>query len=580
MALRSRPRPRSRFRLRQALPGLAGLAGLHPTVPGRQLTLAGLLLVASLAACGGSGGSSGGGSGGAAPAPAPPPAVPPPWASASLAGGDTTNLTGNQSSTGFDTPAPNLDAADLDLHREGDGEFSRNFIRGPSADFPDGDGLGPAFNNVSCLACHIRDGRASYSLAALQAPAGQWTQLGSEAGIFLRLALAAVEPACTPTTANRYCAPTGVPGFGSQLFHRGVLGLRTDSPFTGQADVFVRFEASTVSYLDGSTVTLSRPVFEIRNPWDAPGEAPPAAGITTPPRSRLLQADVRTSPRNAMPMFGLGLLEAIPEADILALADPDDRNGDGISGRPNFVPDPLKVLAGNPDPLSLGRFGWKAASPSVQAQSANAYRDDMGLTNALFRDESIAGTGLYDNYRALYPDDDGQDGREISDAVLASVSFYANTLAVPARRQVDDATVLRGAGLFESLNCSGCHHPSFRTGPHPGVWTPGATLAVVAVAGQQIYPYTDLLLHDMGEDLADNRPEFQANGREWRTRPLWGLGLTRTVNALAGFLHDGRARTVEEAILWHGGEALASREAFRGLNAEARSALLAFLQSL
>ena len=539
-------------------------------------------LLLSLAGCGGPD---------APPAAAPPGAAPPAgtlpdWALVSRLGGETTNTSGNQSSSGFDTPAPNLDADALARHLRGDAEFNRNFIRGPSPAFPDNDGLGPAFNNTACISCHVRDGRASFPLAALQAPAGQWTQLGPEAGIFLRLGLAgaAADPPqttagspCVATADNGYCAPAPVPGFGTQLFHRGVLGLRPDSPFSGLADFFVRFEEKVVAHADGTTVTLRRPVFQMRNPWDSPGETP---GDRPQPLSRLLKPDVVVSPRNGLPMFGLGLLEAIPEADILALEDPDDRDGDGISGRANRVRDPVKARRGDVDPVSLGRFGWKASAPSVQAQSANAYRDDMGITNSLFPQESIADIPLYASYRADHPDDDGEGGHEVTDEVLAVVSFYANTLAVPARRQVDDPEVRRGAILFESARCSSCHHPAFTTGVHPGIWTPSGTIPIAAVSGQTIQPFTDLLLHDMGEDLADHRSDYLANGREWRTRPLWGIGLTLTVNALASFLHDGRARTIEEAILWHGGEAEASQTAFRNLGAADRAALLAFVNSL
>ena len=547
-----------------------------------------LALLLSVAACGG-----GDAPPAAPPASSPPAATPlplPSWVNARLLGGATTNEAGNQSSSGFDTPALNLDAEALARHLRGDSEFNRNFIRGPSAEFPSNDGLGPAFNNTSCISCHIRDGRASFPLAALQAPLGQWTQLGPEAGIFLRLGLTgtgtatgtdpdgtATASGCVGTADNNYCAPTPVPGFGTQLVHRGVLGLRPDSPFSGLADFFVRFEEKPVSYADGTTVTLRRPVFQMRNPWDSPGEVP---GDRTTPLSRLLQPDVVVSPRNGLPMIGLGLLEAIPDAAILALEDPADLDGDGISGRANRVHDPIKAQRGDFNPVSLGRFGWKASTPSVQVQSANAYRDDMGITNRLFPQESIAGLALYTTYRASHPDDDGEDGHEVSDDVLDVVSFYANTLAVPARRLVDDPTVQRGAALFESVRCSACHHPAFTTGTHPGVWTASGNIAIATVSDQVIYPFSDMLLHDMGEDLADHRSDYLANGREWRTRPLWGIGLTLTVNGLASFLHDGRARTIEEAILWHGGEAAAAQQAFRQLGAADRAALLAFLNSL
>lgn len=528
--------------------------------------LAATVLAALLAACGGGGTST-------------PTDAEPEWAGVTALGGDTTNTSGNQSSFGFDTPASNLDGADVDLHLAGDGQFEAAFIKAPSADFPDLDGVGPVFNNNACINCHTRDGRANFSADALAAGAGTWTKLGGDAGIFLRISVEVAGSACIPALSNSYCAPQPVPGFAAQLFHRGVLGLRPDSPFSGLADVYVRFEQTQVQYGDGSTATLHRPVFQVRNPYDSPGEVP-AAGTT--PTSRLLQADVVNSPRMGLPMFGLGLLEAIPEADILALADPDDRDGDGISGRPNWVLDPVKQARGMAEPRSLGRFGWKASTPSVLVQGAGAYRGDIGVTNYLFPEESIFGTPLYNSYRLVNPADDGQaaTGHEVSEEVLKQVIFYSNTLAVPARRDAGNAQVRRGATLFNGAKCAACHHPSFTTGSHPGIWGPGGVVGVRAVQGQKIYPFTDMLLHDMGEGLADGRRDFLATGREWRTRPLWGIGLTQTVNPLAGFLHDGRARTLEEAILWHGGEAEASKERFRTMSAADRATIVAFLRSL
>lgn len=497
-----------------------------------------------------------------------------------MLGGATTNLVGNQSSSGFDTPAPNLLDDALALHLAGDSEFERAFTKAPSADFPTIDGLGPAFNNNACLACHVRDGRANYPAGTLSDTSGEWSKLGADAGVFLRISVEGPS-ACEPVEANDYCAPVAVPGFSKQLFHRGVLGLREDAPFTGQADVYVRFETEQVAHDDGSVVTLRRPVFQVRNPYDSPGEVQPATGAGAG-GSRLFQTDVRFSPRIGLPVFGSGLLEAIPESAILALADPEDVDGDGISGRPNWVPDPVLRSQGASNSRALGRFGWKAGTPSVQVQGSGAYQGDMGITSYLFPNESIAGTPLLAAYQSRNPGDDGQagSGHEVSEAVLKAVMFYTNTLAVPARRRVDDAKVSRGAGLFDSTGCTSCHVPSFVTGNHRGVWGPQGTIAVPQVENQTIHPFTDLLLHDMGAGLADGRTEFSANGREWRTRPLWGIGLTHTVNALAGFLHDGRAATLEEAVLWHGGEAEQAQLKFRALTRADREALLAFLASL
>lgn len=503
----------------------------------------------------------------------------PDWAGVTALGDATTNTQANQSNRGFDTPAPNLDATGMQMHLDGDVDFEAAFVKAPSTDFAAADGLGPVHNNTACIRCHLSDGRASYSSTALNSAAGTWTKLGTEAGVFLRLSING-QAACAPTAANRYCAPQAVPGFSDQLFHRSVLGVRSgESEFSGQADVYVSFERSTVTYGDGSTATLYKPLFRICNPYDDPGADKCSGGASS---SALLGTGVATSPRMGLPTFGLGLLEAIPESTILALADENDANGDGISGRPNWVFDLVKAMQGNPEPRSLGRFGWKASTPSVLVQGAGAYRGDMGITNYLFPDESIAGTPLYTAYRATHPADDGQaaSGYEVSEAIVKRVIFYNNTLAVPARRDVGAADVRRGAALFADARCAVCHQPSFTTGTHPGIWGPGGTQAVAAVANQRIYPFTDMLLHDMGEGLADNRSDFAANGREWKTRPLWGIGLTHVVNSLAGFLHDGRARTLEEAILWHGGEAEASKERFRTMSASDRAAMVAFLKSL
>lgn len=522
----------------------------------------------ALSGCGGGGSADSGNTGNSEPD----------YARITASGGDGTNFDSNQSSAGFDTPAANLSGSQLELHLAGDAAFEVKFIKATSAAFPDNDGVGPVFNNDACIECHTRDGRGNYTSVALNAPPGDWTKLGSNEAVFLRISTGPDLSSCTPDATNRYCAPKAVPGFSSQLFHRGVLGLRQDgADFTGQADVYVRFETQVVSYADGTTQTLHKPLFEIRNPYDSSGEAP---GDNTPPVSRLLAADVMTSPRMGMPVFGLGLLEAISETDILALADPNDADGDGISGKPNYVFDQVKFMQGDPDPVSLGRFGWKASTPSVAAQGSGAYRGDMGVTNHLFPDESIVGTPLHDAYLATNPADAGQMGAEVPEAVVKAVMFYSNTLAVPARRNVDDATVLRGASLFEQANCVACHQPSFRTSTHSGIWGPAGIVAIPEVENQTIYPFTDMLLHDMGDGLADNRPDFLATGQEWKTRPLWGIGLTRTVNLLAGFLHDGRARSLEEAILWHGGEAEVAKESFRTMSQSDRNALIAFLESL
>lgn len=479
-------------------------------------------------------------------------------------GGDTTDLGASHSSHAFSAPASNLSAAHLESHLLGDAAFEFDFVAAPNAEHPERDGLGPAFNNTACVKCHQADGRGT-------PPMDQdgWQRLGSNESLFLRISVEDNETAlcgesAQASAANNWCAPVAVAGFGLQLFHRGVVDLRTDSPYRGQVDVLYQYQSHEVTYADDDSVILRKPVFKLVSPWDAAAEDSDSPN----PVSALLQPAVKLSPRIGPPVFGQGLLEAIREADVLALADADDVDGDGISGRANYVFDPLKSHQGDTRPVSLGRFGWKANNPHALAQSLGAFNHDMGITNYLFPEESIAGTTLFDDYAVAT----GllSDNREVSDVIANAVTLYVQTLHVPARRNIEDPAVRRGAGLFHEVGCSDCHTPSFMTGEHE----------IAELSGQKIFPFTDMLLHDMGDGLADDRQDFLASGREWQTRPLWGIGLTKTVNPLAGFLHDGRARNLEEAILWHGGEAQASREGFRLLAKADRRALIAFLNSL
>jgi len=298
------------------------------------------LAAAGLAACGG--GNGGGQS--------QPELSVPAYANATKLGGDTTDVNASRSSFGFSTPAANLDTVGLARHLEGDAAFEQAFVPFGEPGQEGVDGLGPVFNNSSCNACHQRDGRGTPPAAG-----ETFTRLGQNESLLLAISIEDSSGAqCEAAFNNGYCVPQPVPGFGRQVFQRGVFDARPDSPFTGAADVFVRYESSIVTYADGAMVTLRKPVLQVRNPYDNPGEAPSALQL---PVSRVLQPDVRMSPRIGPPVFGLGLLEAIPEDDLLAAVDPDDADSDGISGRANFVFDPLKAAAGNPRPVSLGRFG-------------------------------------------------------------------------------------------------------------------------------------------------------------------------------------------------------------------------------
>ncbi len=377
------------------------------------------------------------------------------------------------------------------------------------------DGLGPLFNAQSCSSCHFRDGRA-------QPPADSEDP---DRGLLMRISVRDASGAVVPH-----------PVFGEQLQDRSI----PDVPVEGTVEISYTEEPGT--YDDGTPYSLAVPTYTLR---DADGE--------------LLGDDVLFSPRVAPAMFGVGLLELIPEEDVLAAADPEDDDGDGISGRAALVEDT------DGGESRLGRFGWKALEPTVEDQNASAFRADIGVTTPLRPEQPCTDA----QPECLAAPDGGEP--EVDDQKLGRVTFYSRTLAVPARRDVGATTTDRGEEVFDSIGCTSCHTSSQRTGPSD---------VAEALDEQTIRPYTDLLLHDMGPALADGRPEGAADGTEWRTPPLWGIGLVETVNRHTRFLHDGRARSLEEAVLWHGGEGAAAQERFRALPAADRRALLAFLESL
>jgi CxxC motif-containing protein (DUF1111 family) len=304
-----------------------------------------------------------------------------------------------------------------------------------------------------------------------------------------------------------------------------------------------------VTLRGGETVTLRRPRYSVTDL--AYGDLDPATTL---------------SPRMTPPMIGLGLIEAIHESNVVALADPEDADGDGISGRAALVRD------GKSGKLALGRFGWKAQSATVRRQSAEAFANDIGISSPDVPLSHGDCTAAQADCLAM---PDGAQKRlgetEAPDPVLALVTFYAENLAVPARRKASFAETLAGKKVFYETGCTACHNPKFVT---------RRDARDHALSFQLIWPYSDLLLHDMGEGLADGQQVGLASGREWRTPPLWGIGLTETVSGHTYFLHDGRARSLTEAILWHGGEAAPARDRFADLEKADRDALLTFLESL
>jgi CxxC motif-containing protein (DUF1111 family) len=427
-------------------------------------------------------------------------------------GGATTVF--DRSVEAYTQPAPNLTYDQMADFSVGNSFNSDDWVIAPSSTVGR-DGLGPVYNATGCSACHSRDGR------------GQPPAEGDEMlSMLVRLSVPG---------EDEHGGPLPEPTYGGQLQPRGILGV------PGEGSTRTTWEDVPGAYADGSAYSLRRPHVEITS-------------LAFGPFAEGTMMSVRVAP----PQYGLGLLEAITEADLLANADPDDLDHDGISGRPNHVWDPASART------VVGRFGWKANQPDLVQQTAGALLGDIGITTSV---DPVENCGPSQSACMSAPNGGAP---EASDSVLAMLVFYGRTLAVPARRGANDPTVLRGRALFRDAGCADCHVPTFTTGDHE----------VAAIAHQRIWPYTDLLLHDMGEDLADHRPDHEASGTEWRTPPLWGIGLLQTVNRHQFLLHDGRARGFAEAILWHGGEGEAAREAFRAMSGADRDALLAFLGSL
>jgi len=431
-------------------------------------------------------------------------------------GGDTTVF--DTTANAFALSARNMSFDRRQRFVVGNSFFNKNWVTAPSST-ASRDGLGPTFNARSCSTCHFRDGR------------GRPPRPGEEfSGLLLRLAIPGQEAHGGPLPAGPY---------GDQLQPQAIA----DVPAEGTPRV--TYLEQPGRFADGEGYSLRAPTYTI----EAPALGP-------------LPRDLQISPRVAPAIIGMGLLAAIPEADILARADPDDADDDGISGRPNYVWDHAAGAT------ALGRFGWKANQPSILQQTAGAFLGDIGVSSSLFPLENCP-EGQVEC--AAAPTGGSAGAPEVSDSLLAEIVLYTNTLAVPARRAPEAPEALRGKQLFAAAGCADCHTPRHVTGEAP---------ELPEVATQTIFPFTDLLLHDMGEGLADHRPDFVADGSEWRTPPLWGLGLVETVNGHTEFLHDGRARSLLEAVLWHGGEAEAARDQVLAMTADERAALLTFLGSL
>ncbi len=420
----------------------------------------------------------------------------------------------------FSQPQRNLSFAGREQFNLGNALFRKFWVSSP-ATTQASDGLGPFFNARSCQSCHVKDGRGHLPTEA-EAASPFLLQLGwydSDSQLW--------------RADSRY---------GGQLQTVAVPG------HLAEAAVRISYTEHTETFADGDSIALRAPSY---------GLAKLAYGP--------LDEHTQLSPKIAPQMGGMGLLAAISEADILARVDPEDSDEDGISGR--------AVLLGEGDAQRLGRFGLKASQETVKSQSAGAFFNDMGLSNSQHPQNAGECTSAQPKcLEAAHGEQQRLGAHEVPEPLLDLVAFYSSNLALPVRRDVADPTVLRGKALFYQSECTACHVPKYVT---------SRDAADEQHRFQLIWPYTDLLLHDMGEALADGvGHNGGASGSEWRTPPLWGIGLTKTVNPRASYLHDGRAQTLLEAVMWHGGEAAAARERVRQLSRSDREALLAFLESL
>ncbi|TGK84180.1 thiol oxidoreductase [Leptospira montravelensis] len=455
-----------------------------------------------------------------------------------FSGGDTTTFDSTESA--FDLEAANVvDSRRSIDFQDGNANFNRTWLPAGNSSVT---GLGPVFNNRSCQGCHVKDGRGR--------PPADGTSLSS---MLIRLSIAG----SNPTTGG----PVAMANFGTQLNTEGILEYGTGTQIPKEGTVTITYTEEAGSFPDGETYSLRKPSYAIT--WNVGGGAT-QINVSNPGQpyhaTNNASGTYYISPRTAPMVPGLGLLEAIPESTIRSFADASDSNGDGISGKPNIVWDTTQAKS------FIGRFGWKANQPNLNHQNASAFLGDIGLTTSVFPSENCA-TG-----QTLCSASTTGNGSnpEISNDRLARVTFYTSLVSVPGRRNWKNEDVKKGKELFIEIGCSSCHIPRIKTGDH----------SIREVANQEIRPYTDLLLHDMGDGLSDFRSDFLATGNEWRTTPLWGLGLVERVNGHELLLHDGRARGVQEAILWHGGEAEQSKNKYKQLPKESRSKLISFLKSL
>ncbi len=449
------------------------------------------------------------------------------------------------SSESYSKPSSNLPASRKGNFFIGNAFFKQPWVIAP-ASTDSRDGLGALFNVAACQSCHVKDGRGHAPM----------TSRDDADSLLIRLAMPATTDEQRHQLQSSLIEKVAHPMYGGQLQDRGIQGV------PAEARVSVKWTDKPVTFADGHIETLRAPTFTLTNPGYG-----------------AFDEELMVSPRIALPMIGLGLLEQIPDADIKNQAVSASKDSSAISGKFNWVMDPQTGKT------ALGRFGWKAGQTKLVTQNQSAFNEDMGLTSNIRPLESCTPLQTACLKATIGADQQGNNKPpvEVSDEVVKFVEFYTRNLAVPHRREADSELVLAGKEHFYDMGCQSCHTPRYQL--------PKTDDDRLEQHGQVIYPYTDLLLHDMGDDLADRtiagklppkdaQVEFLANSYEWRTPALWGIGLAQTVDPQATFLHDGRARTLIEAVLWHGGEAKAQQQKVLKLDKKGRAELNAFLQSL
>ena len=419
----------------------------------------------------------------------------------------------------YTSPIPGLTLKEKKFFERGKKALGAKWVVFPALN---GDwGLGPTFIADACTGCHLGGGRGIVNPEPNTPIIHQLVRLS------------------VPGSAE-HGRPRPHPNYAGQLQVKGAqFGVETNVvPAEGVA--YLDWQAVPFQFPDGSKIELRKPALRIEQLNFGP-----------------LGESTMTSVRNTQAMIGLGFLEAIPESTLRDLAAKQKEMG--LNGRVNIVRDDIY------ERMAVGRFGWKANEPSIPQQIAGAFRGDLGVTSPVYINENCP--DAQPMCKMMPPG----NKPELIQSDWDAITYFTRASSVPARRNVNDPSVIRGDKLFSEVGCAACHVPSLKTGEYP---------PIPALANQEIRAYTDLLLHDMGDELADGRPDFEAGPKDWRTPPLWGIGLSAGVNGSTHLLHDGRARSVLEAILWHGGEAADIRTKFVSLPESSRTDVVAFVNSL